>query len=205
MRASPAAVERLKELEGLRLTAYQDEGGKWTIGYGDTFGVKPGDVIDEVEAERRLSVRVDEFGAAVLKALKRPATQNQFDALFIFAYNVGIEGMRSSKLVAFFNSNEVARAARQFGQWIHVRQKNPIELKLGDTGDDVAQLQRELCELGFKVSTDGDFGPKTEAAVKGWQKKLGAPETGVLSYRPKRISGVLVQRRVDELVRFLTP
>jgi len=203
MRASPAAVQRLRELEQLVLTAYQDEGGKWTIGYGDTRNVKPGDVIDEAEAERRLSVRVGEFSDAVQKLLKRPATQNQFDALFIFAYNVGSDGLRTSVLLQLFNAGEVARAARQFMRWIYVRGPEVL-LKRNDTGDDVKALQRELREMGFKVAIDGDFGPNTELAVQAWQKKLGAQATGELRYRPKRISAGLVDRRADELVRFLS-
>jgi lysozyme len=203
MRASPAAVARLRELERLALRAYRDEGGKWTIGYGDTADVNPGDVIDETEAERRLSVRVDEFSAAVSKALKRPATQSQFDALFIFAYNVGVGALQTSTLLQLFNAGETARAAREFAKWIYVRGPE-VQLKLNDTGEDVESLQRELRDLGFKVAVDGDFGPATEAAVKAWQKKLGAEQTGVLKYRPKRISQGLVARRFDEALRFVT-
>jgi len=202
MRASPAAVQRLKDLERLVLKAYQDEGGKWTIGYGDTRAVTPGQVIDEVEAERRLSVRVDEFSAGVFRLLKRPVTQNQFDALFIFAYNVGLAALETSTLLAHFNAGETARAAREFAKWIYVRGPE-IELKRNDTGDDVQSLQKELSDLGFRVAIDGDFGPATEAAVKAWQRKLAAPETGVIRYRPKKISAGLVARRFDEALRFV--
>lgn len=45
-----------------------------------------------------------------------------------------------------------------------------MNLRLGDKGDMVRQIQRALTELGYKVAIDGDFGPKTEAAVEKFQR-----------------------------------
>lgn len=55
-------------------------------------------------------------------------------------------------------------------------------LKRGDEGDDVEDLQNKLKKLGLYTGTiDGDFGPKTEAAVKAYQKSKGMEQTGKIA------------------------
>ena len=48
-------------------------------------------------------------------------------------------------------------------------------LKIGSTGDDVKKLQSKL-----GLNADGDFGAKTEAAVKAWQAANGLKADGVV-------------------------
>ena len=43
-------------------------------------------------------------------------------------------------------------------------------LKKGSKGEDVKILQKELIKLGFSLTAGGDFGAKTETAVKSFQK-----------------------------------
>ncbi|WP_171492934.1 N-acetylmuramidase domain-containing protein [Acinetobacter ursingii] len=52
-------------------------------------------------------------------------------------------------------------------------------LKYGAKGDPVAQLQKKLTGLGFVVQADGDFGHKTETALKAFQKKVGLVSDGI--------------------------
>ena len=81
----------IKRNEGLRLAAYQDSGGVWTIGFGDTGpDVVKGLRITLAEAGRRFARRLDRaFGAAVTKAIgDTPTTQEQFDAMVSLAYNI---------------------------------------------------------------------------------------------------------------------
>lgn len=55
------------------------------------------------------------------------------------------------------------------------------DLARGIEGDDVAQLQQALIDLGhLDGSADGDFGWRTERAVKAWQKQLGQKQTGTV-------------------------
>lgn len=49
----------------------------------------------------------------------------------------------------------------------------------GDTGDEVAQLQRNLKEIGYQIEADGVYGPKTESVVKEFQKKYKLKVDGV--------------------------
>jgi murein L,D-transpeptidase YcbB/YkuD len=56
---------------------------------------------------------------------------------------------------------------------------NPV-LQVGSKGAAVRTLQQLLNKAGVKCATDGDFGPKTEQAVKEFQKKVGLAETGIV-------------------------
>jgi peptidoglycan hydrolase-like protein with peptidoglycan-binding domain len=54
-------------------------------------------------------------------------------------------------------------------------------LERGMTGPDVAQLQELLRSMGFLDGpADGAFGPVTEAAVKRWQRSIGASQDGIV-------------------------
>lgn len=54
-------------------------------------------------------------------------------------------------------------------------------LKRGDKGSKIADWQRFLNEkLSAGLSTDGDFGPKTETATKAFQASIGLPTTGLV-------------------------
>ncbi len=52
-------------------------------------------------------------------------------------------------------------------------------LKNGSVGGDVKTLQELLNQLGAALEVDGDFGSKTEAAVKAFQKKAGLKQDGL--------------------------
>ena len=51
-------------------------------------------------------------------------------------------------------------------------------LKKGSVGGDVKTLQELLNQLGAGLAVDGDFGSKTETAVKAFQKKAGLKQDG---------------------------
>ena len=86
----------LKKLEGVRLNAYQDGGGVWTIGVGSTIGVKQGDVITEETVDILLNKDLERFEEAVNKIEIRQ--QHKFDAMVIFAFNIGVHGFEKSTL-----------------------------------------------------------------------------------------------------------
>lgn len=95
MRASREVINLIKQFEGCRLDAYKCPAGKWTIGFGHTQGVKPGDKISQAQAEAYLMVDLERYEANVIKYdPKYNWTQNEFDALVCFAYNLGsIDGL----------------------------------------------------------------------------------------------------------------
>ena len=51
-------------------------------------------------------------------------------------------------------------------------------LRLGDTGDDVKQLQAALTVLGLDAPVNGEYNANTEKAIRQVQQKLGVAQTG---------------------------
>jgi len=110
-------IEIIKAWEGLRLSAYQDTGGVWTIGYGDTHDVKPGMVITKQEAERRLYEDIKWVEGVLNSTVKVPITQKQYDALGSFVYNIGGTQFRNSTLLRKLNAYDYVGAANEFPKW----------------------------------------------------------------------------------------
>jgi len=109
-----------KSFEGLRLTAYQDCGGVWTIGYGHTGpDVHAGLTITEADADAWLRTDVSEAVTCVNRAVNVPITQNQFDALVDFCFNCGRGSLLQSTLLRKVNIGDFAGAAAQFALWDH--------------------------------------------------------------------------------------
>lgn len=120
MKTSQAGIDLIKQFEGLELTAYPDPGTggePWTIGYGHTGGVKPGDTVTEAEAEELLRQDLEKFEDCVNAYVSVPITQSQFDALVSFAFNVGCGALKSSTLLRLLNNGDTEAAAAQFGRW----------------------------------------------------------------------------------------
>lgn len=103
--------------EGLRLEAYQDSVGVWTIGYGHTKGVKKGDVITQEQAEAFLKEDIQQAVADIERLVKQPLTQHQFDALVDFDFNLGSGNLASSTLLKKLNAGDYAGAALEFQRW----------------------------------------------------------------------------------------
>lgn len=125
MEISEKGKDFIKKWEGLRLRAYHDGGTKWTIGWGHIKGVRPGDVCTLWQAEQWFEEEVKEYEFYVNLLVKVPLTQNQFDALVSFCYNLGpdidddelAEGLGDSSLLKFLNRGDYEKAAGQFPLW----------------------------------------------------------------------------------------
>lgn len=90
MKTSSVGLKLIKSFEGCRLTAYKCPAGVWTIGYGHTGGVKSGMMITQAKADAYLKSDLAKFETHVMSYDKKYKwTQNEFDALVSFAYNVG--------------------------------------------------------------------------------------------------------------------
>lgn len=104
--------------ESMRLKAYPDTGGVWTIGVGHTGpDVYPGRVITTEEAYQLLHDDVQVSVRAVRRMVKVPLTQGQFDALVDWVFNVGVDAAASSTLIRLLNAGNYAGAAAQFDRW----------------------------------------------------------------------------------------
>lgn len=119
MITSKNGYDLIKESEGLKLQSYQDTGGIWTIGYGHTGGVQSNQTITEVRANELLAQDVSdaEFG---LNNSGLTLSQNQYDALIDFIFNLGITKFRGSTLYKKIqlNSNDPL-IAKEFKKWIY--------------------------------------------------------------------------------------
>jgi lysozyme len=93
-----------------------------TIGWGHTKGVKMGDVITPAQAQILFNEDTAWAVAAVNKNVKVGLTQNQFDALVSFVFNVGTGNFKSSTLLRKLNIGKYEEASEQFLRWN--KQKN---------------------------------------------------------------------------------
>lgn len=108
MTFTDTALALLKSLEGCRLTSYPDIAGVWTIGYGHTGAeVVPGLSWTPDHAESALAEDVGHFTPGVEQLLKAPLSDNQFSALVIFAYNIGLAAFEHSSALAAINSGTI--------------------------------------------------------------------------------------------------
>jgi len=109
-----------KSFEGLRLTAYQDVAGIWTIGYGHVGpAILANMTISEADAEALLRADLADAVACVNRAVRVEITQNQFDAMVDFCFNAGRGNFLQSTLLRKVNLEDFAGAAVQFGLWVH--------------------------------------------------------------------------------------
>jgi lysozyme len=113
-----AGLQLIEQFEGLELTAYQDSGGVWTIGYGHTGpDVHEGLTITKTQAVALLEADLTIAEQRVVDAVEVVLTPNQFSALVSFEYNTGAPA--SSTIFQLINQNDMAGAASEFNAWVY--------------------------------------------------------------------------------------
>lgn len=117
MNISTAGITLIKQFEGCRLEAYLDSVGVPTIGYGSTEGVTMGDKITQEEADALLLEDLVRFEKCVNEHVDVPITQEQYDSLVCFAFNVGCGALIGSTLLKLLNAGNYTAAAQQFLRW----------------------------------------------------------------------------------------
>lgn len=92
------------------------DGKPWTIGYGETYGVKRGDRMTEEQADQRLMVRVAGFAYELDTLLSRSidTNENQYGAMVMLIYNIGHANFKSSTVLRAHNRGDFAAASRAF-------------------------------------------------------------------------------------------
>ncbi|NCC99985.1 MAG: lysozyme [Bacteroidia bacterium] len=117
MRTSTKGINLIKQYERCRLTAYKDSVGIWTIGYGHTSGVKQGDTCtaDQAESYFKSDLRTAENA---INTMGVELTQNQFDALVSFVFNLGVGNFKSSTLYKKIKANpNDPTISDEFSKW----------------------------------------------------------------------------------------
>lgn len=136
-------LQFIKDREGLRLKAYKDTKGIWTIGYGtiiyeNGIKVKQGDVITKERAEALLVTDIPGRIKAVKLLIKIPLNENQITALVSLCYNIGTsqKGFAGSTLLRRINGKASESDIRDaFYMWNKITIiKDGIEQKVEDKG-----------------------------------------------------------------------
>lgn len=121
MTTSPKGRKLIESFEGLSLTAYQDQRGIWTIGYGHTGPeVTKGLVWTQDMADATLAADLTVAEGAVNRLVHVPLNQNQFDALVSLCYNIGQGNFASSTVLHATNLQLWDSAASAFLMWCKV-------------------------------------------------------------------------------------
>lgn len=113
------AVKLIMGFEGCRLKAYQDIVGVWTIGWGETLGVKEGMVWTQEHADHVLRQRVGFFLLETMRRcpqlfLETPGRQASCTSL---AYNIGLGAFGASSVSRYTKRQEFEAAAESFKLW----------------------------------------------------------------------------------------
>ena len=113
----------IREFEGFKAEAYLDTGGVWTIGFGtikypNGQRVKKGDTCTREQAEQWLKNDCKWVDVCLDKYVTAKTTQNQFDALASFVYNIGETAFAKSTMLTLLNQNNFTAAANQFDRWV---------------------------------------------------------------------------------------
>jgi lysozyme len=120
MNVSPEGRRVLEYFEGRRNEAYPDPatgGDPWTIGVGHTGPeVFKGLVWMDDLIDKTLSADLAKFEEGVQR-LTGEIPQGQFDALVLFAFNVGLGNLLESTLLRKLRTGDVAGAAHEFERW----------------------------------------------------------------------------------------
>lgn len=120
MKTNTLGIELIKRYEGLRLQAYRDIAGVWTVGFGHTQGVTEGMVITKKEADNFLKKDVKDAERAVKELVTVPLNENQFSALVSFVFSVGEQAFRNSTLLLLLNQGKYQEVRNQLLRWCYV-------------------------------------------------------------------------------------
>jgi len=117
-------LAKIKQWEGLKLEAYQDSGGVWTIGYGHTSAaglpkVTKGMRVSESVADEILKSDLNIFEKRVNNLVKVPLSDNQFSTLVSFDLNTG--KLDSSTLLKKLNKGDYASVPQELMKWVYVK------------------------------------------------------------------------------------
>lgn len=117
MKASDKAYNTIKSFEGLCLSSYNCPAEVMTIGYGHTMHVEPNQTITEQQAETYLKEDVGKCEEFINKVVNTELTQNQYDALVSFVFNVGVGNFKNSTLLKKVNAGDFQGAGEEFKKW----------------------------------------------------------------------------------------
>ena len=119
MTTTELLLQKLMEMEGCCLEAYEDAAGVPIIGYGHTKNVRMGDRISQYWAKEMLREDIEE-AEWLVKELGVAKTEGQLDALVSFVFNLGIERLKTSTLLKVIrNGGSMQQIKKEFKRWVY--------------------------------------------------------------------------------------
>lgn len=120
MQYSQNGMKLTEGFESCRLTAYhgeKDPPNVWTVGWGHTHNVHEGDTCTQAQADAWLLEDVQNAVNHINHLVTVVLTQQEFDALTDFVFNVGCGAFAGSTLLKLLNAGDYHGAAAQFERW----------------------------------------------------------------------------------------
>lgn len=117
MNISAEGKALIKKFEGCKLEAYRCAAGVWTIGYGTIKNVERGQTITQQQADDMFDHEMKEYETYVNTAVTVPLSQNQFDALVSWVFNLGNGNLQASTMLKVINSGDHAGVPAQIKRW----------------------------------------------------------------------------------------
>jgi GH24 family phage-related lysozyme (muramidase) len=149
MKTSPTGLALIQRFEGFSARAYRCPAGYWTIGYGHLCAPDH-PTVSEAEAEVLLIKDVRIAERAVVRLISRALTQNQFDALVSFTFNLGSGALQRSRLRQVVNRGDDERVGQELLRWVYAGGKPLKGL--------VLRRQAEVALYALEVETDAKLG-----------------------------------------------
>lgn len=179
-RINAEGLAHIKRWEGLKLEAYRDVGGVWTIGYGSTGShVHEGMTISKAQAEALLRADLERFEDAVDRLVKVPLSDERFAALVSLAYNIGVGAFQRSTLLKVLNAGRYDDVPAQIMRWNRVGKK---------VVDGLTNRRAAECGLWAK----GAFVASNTVVPDAPKPKPAALDMGVVATTAGSIAGVVV-------------
>ncbi|MER2226107.1 MAG: lysozyme [Carnobacterium sp.] len=183
MKISHNGKNLIREFEGLKLQAYQDQVGVWTIGYGHTKDVKPGMSITEAQAIAFLDGDIESHAAGIFNYVTVQLNQNQFDALVSFHFNLGAYILKGSTLLTYINNKQWQAAAAKMKEYINAD---------GSPSAGLIRRRNAETELFLKTQTGDD-----EGMAKAGKEVMKCINYLTIYEKPTRTSNVLKTKTKD--------
>lgn len=124
------AIKIIKKYEGFKPDPYLCPAGKWTIGYGSTVLYnEDGSVKERVSQDTTPMVIVElaewqlkkhlevEVEPIIDRYVDTPLTDNQFQALVSFVYNIGGSAFAKSTTLKVLNAGDFEAFSKEFSEW----------------------------------------------------------------------------------------
>lgn len=132
-------------LEGIRLNAYQDVVGVWTVCYGHTGNdIMLGKTYSKAECSALLNKDLATVARQINPYIKAGIPETTRGALYSFVYNVGAGNFKTSTLLYKINQGDTKGACEQLRRWTYAGGKQWKGLVTR------REIEREVCLWGQK-------------------------------------------------------